>query len=68
EVRGDPALAKTVSTVDNVATAQGRIVTAMALVEQLRLAISTTTGPNAPKAGHYGIEAGATSLMPKRQQ
>jgi hypothetical protein len=66
EVRGDPALAKTVSTVDNVATTQGRIVTAMALAEQLKLALSATGGPTAPRAGHYGIEAGATSLMPKR--
>lgn len=61
EVREDPALSKTVSTIDNVNTAQGRISTVLALGEQLRPA-----GVATPKAGHYGISAG--SLMPKWQQ
>lgn len=60
DVRGDPALNKTISTVDNVYTAQGQIVTALALAEQL--------GPVAKvggqAAGHYGIDA--ASLMPAR--
>jgi hypothetical protein len=59
EVRGDPALKKTISTVDNVNTPQGRIVTVLALAEQLR--------PGAPdgtvRVGHYGIQA--DTLMPK---
>ncbi len=54
-VRGDPSLIKTVSTVDNVATPQGRIATVLALDEQL---VSN-------KTGHYGLAAGATSMMPK---
>jgi copper transport outer membrane protein MctB len=53
-VRGDPTLSKTISTVDNVSTAQGRLVTALAVAEQL-------TG----HTGHYGIGAGHTSMMPK---
>lgn len=61
EVRGDPALNKTISTVDNVQTAQGRIATVMALAEQLRLAASP--GPEV-KAGHYGNDA--PTLLPKR--
>jgi hypothetical protein len=54
QLRGDPALTKTVSTVDNVSTAQGRVVTALALAEQID-----------GHTGHYGIDAGATQLMPK---
>lgn len=60
EVRGDPALNKTISTVDNVHTPQGRVVTALALAEQLRPDPATGTA----KAGHYGIQA--DTLMPKR--
>lgn len=59
EVRGDPALSKTISTVDNVNTAMGRVVTTMAVYQQLH----PSTVPNAPKAGHYGIDA--AQLMPK---
>jgi hypothetical protein len=51
QVRGDPQLTKNVSTVDNVSTPQGRLVTALALVEQL-----------AGKVGKYGIGDGATLL------
>ncbi len=53
-IRGDPALTKTVSTVDNVSTPQGWVVIGLALAEQLE-----------GKAGHYGIGAGASALMPK---
>lgn len=53
-VRGDPALTKTVSTVDNVATTLGKVVTVLALAEQL-----------AGATGHYGIGTGAGQLMPK---
>ena len=53
EVRGDPRLSQTVSTVDNVGTPQGRLVVAWALADQI-----------AGRAGHYGIGSGAT-LLPK---
>lgn len=53
-IRRDPALTKTISTVDNVATPQGRVIVALALAEQL-----------AGGSGHYGIGDGATALMPK---
>jgi hypothetical protein len=53
-VRGDAALAKTVSTVDNAATAQGQVVAALALVERL-----------AGRVGHYGIGDGANALLPR---
>jgi hypothetical protein len=57
-VRGDPTLAKTISTVDNGNTAQGRLVTALAVAEQL---VDN-------KAGHYGLNAGASSLLPKPKE
>lgn len=53
-VRDDPALTKTVSTVDNIATPSGRLVTVLALVEQV-----------GGRVGHYGNSPGAASLMPK---
>ncbi len=49
EVRGDPTLSKTISTVDNVATPAGRIATTLATVEQVQFA----------KTGHYGTSGGA---------
>jgi hypothetical protein len=52
-VRGDPTLSKTISTVDNLATPQGRIGTVLALEEQLK-----------GKAGQYGGGAGASALVP----
>jgi hypothetical protein len=64
DVRDDPALARTVSTVDNVATPQGRVVTVLALVEQGRPGTTSSVVP----AGHYGTEPGSTSLMPKRPE
>lgn len=54
EVRGDPTL-KSISTIDNVGTAQGQLVTALATGERL------VQG----RAGHYGLAPGATSLLPK---
>jgi hypothetical protein len=53
-VRRDPALTKIISTVDNVATPQGRVVVALALAEQI-----------GGGSGHYGIGDGAAALMPK---
>jgi hypothetical protein len=53
-LRGDPTLTKTVSTVDNVSTPQGRVVVGLTLAEQLD-----------GHAGHYGVGDGASSLMPK---
>lgn len=53
-IRRDPVLTKTISTVDNIATPQGRVVVALATAEQL-----------AGGAGHYGIGDGATALLPK---
>jgi hypothetical protein len=57
-VRGDPALSKSISTVDNSNTTQGQVVTALAVVEQL------TQG----KAGQYGLGAGNSSMMPKQNE
>ena len=57
-VRDDPALAKTISTVDNANTVQGQVVTALAAVEQI---VSN-------QAGQYGPGAGATSLLPKQPE
>jgi Copper transport outer membrane protein, MctB len=54
EVRGDPTLSKTVSTVDNVATPFGRIATTLALVEQIQM----------NQAGHYGTTGGAKTMLP----
>lgn len=56
-LRGDPALSKTVSTVDNVATVQGQVVSALACAEQI-----------GGHVGHYGVGGGAASLMPKAAQ
>nr|MDT0661899.1 copper transporter [Micromonospora sp. DSM 115978] len=52
-VRGDPALSRTISTVDNANTPMGQVSTAMALIEQL---VSN-------RAGQYGLEG--TSLLPQ---
>jgi cell division septum initiation protein DivIVA len=54
-VRGDPTLVKSISTVDNVSTSQGQLVTALATAERL------VQG----KTGQYGLAPGAASLMPK---
>jgi hypothetical protein len=55
EIRKDPTLVKTISTVDNGSTTQGQVTTAMALVERL----------TEDKVGQYGISAGSTSQVPK---
>lgn len=52
-VRDDDELVKTVSTVDGVSLAEGRVATAMALAEQF-----------AGKTGHYGTGDGATARIP----
>lgn len=57
-VRGDPTLAKAISTVDNANTIAGQVVTALATIEQVV----------SKKTGQYGLGAGATSLMPKLPQ
>ncbi len=54
-IRDDPALTKTVSTVDDVSAAQGQLVTALALAEQMQ-----------GRTGHYGVGGGAAGgLTPK---
>jgi hypothetical protein len=57
-VRGEQPLNKTISTVDNASTAQGQLVTALAVAEQL----------SHGRAGQYGVGAGATSLLPESQE
>jgi copper transport outer membrane protein MctB len=54
-VTGDASLSKTVSTVDNVDTAEGQVAAVLALNEQLVFG----------KTGHYGTTSSATSLLPK---
>jgi hypothetical protein len=55
EIRKDPKLVKTISTVDNGSTNQGQVATAMAVVERVVQ----------DRVGQYGISAGATSQVPK---
>ncbi len=55
-VRGEPTLSSRVSTVDNVATPQGRLVAAWAVADRI-----------SGKVGHYGIGSG-TTLLPKVSQ
>jgi hypothetical protein len=52
-VRGDPTLAKTISTVDNAGTSQGQLVTALVVADQLL-----------GETGHFGVGGGAQSLLP----
>ncbi|AGL19324.1 copper transporter [Actinoplanes sp. N902-109] len=54
-VRGDPFLVKQVSTVDNASGKQGQLTTALTVIERL------VQG----KVGQYGLEAGASSKVPK---
>jgi hypothetical protein len=54
-VRGDPALVKVISTVDNASSVQGQLATGMATVERMMQ----------NKVGQYGLAPGATSLVPK---
>jgi hypothetical protein len=53
QIRADPLLSTTVSTVDDVTTPPGRLVTAWALADQL-----------AGRTGHYGTAAGVSLLPP----
>jgi hypothetical protein len=53
EVRADPTLVKSISTVDNASTAQGQLSAALTTVDRF-----------AGKVGHYGLAAGATSQVP----
>jgi hypothetical protein len=55
EVRADPTLVKSISTVDNGTTTQGQVATALAVVERV------VQG----RVGQYGVSAGATSQVPK---
>jgi hypothetical protein len=55
EIRKDPTLVKTISTVDNGTTPQGQVTTAMAVIERM------VQG----RVGQYGISAGSTSQVPK---
>ncbi|RSM41969.1 channel-forming protein [Actinoplanes sp. ATCC 53533] len=55
EIRGDPKLVQSISTVDYVSTDQGQLATAMTVIERLV----------AGKVGQYGLSAGATSQVPK---
>jgi hypothetical protein len=55
QVRGDPKLVKTISTVDNVTTVQGQVATALTVVERVV----------GGKVGQYGLSRGATSMVPK---
>jgi copper transport outer membrane protein MctB len=54
-VRCDPVLAQAISTVDDANTTQGQLVTSLALAQQL----------TEKKAGHYGVDDNAASLLPK---
>ncbi|HEX6871258.1 MAG TPA: copper transporter [Micromonosporaceae bacterium] len=56
QVRRDPQLSAEISTVDNVGTPQGRLVTAWAAADEI-----------AARSGHYGIGSGA-ALLPKTTQ
>ena len=55
QIRADPALVKTISTVDNASSTQGQLTTALTVVERVV----------GGKVGQYGVAAGATSLVPK---
>ncbi|GIF75560.1 copper transporter [Asanoa siamensis] len=57
-IRGDGALVKSISTIDNANTTQGQVVTALATAEMV----------NDNKAGQYGLGAGAASMMPQQPQ
>jgi hypothetical protein len=54
-VRTDPALVKSISTVDNASTTQGQLSTALAVAERLVQ----------DQVGQYGLTAGASSLVPR---
>jgi hypothetical protein len=53
-LRGDPTLSKSISTVDNANTPEGRIAAALSLADLL----------TADRVGHYGVAAGSSSMLP----
>ncbi len=53
-IRNDPTLSTKISTVDNVSTVQGQVATALVTWDRL----------TQNKIGHYGLAAGATSIVP----
>ncbi|MDI6104461.1 copper transporter [Actinoplanes sp. NEAU-A12] len=53
-IRNDPSLAKDISTVDNLSTVQGQVVTALVTADRL------VTN----RVGQYGTSAGATAIVP----
>ncbi|GGK36946.1 hypothetical protein GCM10010124_32000 [Pilimelia terevasa] len=53
-VRADPTLARTISTVDNIGTVQGQLVTSLAVAGQLGNVV-----------GQYGVGSGAQGLLPR---
>jgi hypothetical protein len=53
-VRGDPALSKSVSTVDNANTPMGQVAVALATADLIAT----------KKVGHYGLGDGVTGLLP----
>jgi hypothetical protein len=55
EIRRDPTLVRSISTVDNGSTTQGQVATALAVAERV------VQG----RVGQYGLSAGAVSLVPK---
>ena len=55
QVRADPTLVKSISTVDNGSTTQGQVATALAVIERVAQG----------RVGQYGVSAGATSQVPK---
>ena len=55
EIRSDPTLVKTISTVDDGTTTQGQVATAMAVIQRVVQ----------NQVGQYGVSAGATSQVPK---
>jgi Copper transport outer membrane protein, MctB len=55
-VRGDPALSKSIATVDNANTPAGQVVVPLALAELI-----TSNRP-----GHYGVAGGASAMLPKQ--
>lgn len=53
-IRNDPTLVKEISTVDNVSTVQGQVATALVTVERVVQ----------NRIGQYGLDTGATSIVP----
>jgi hypothetical protein len=54
-VRSDPTLVASISTVDNASTVEGQVATGLAAVERIV----------AGRIGQYGLQGGATSMVPQ---